>query len=298
MKRRLAGILTPITTPFENEMVSYQQLKSNMKKFRNTRLNGYFALGSNGESKFLTELEKLKILEVVLQEKADHQVVIASTDYESTRQTIVFSKQVAETGVDYISILPPFYFKKHMTDDSIVGYYTDVAEAVSVPVVAYNAPSFTGLTLSLSVIEKISQHQNIIGMKDTSNGNMSGYLSVCGDDFDILSGTVSTLFTAMLLGAKGGVISLANAFPDICCELYKEIMTGDIESARRIYYLLFGLNRSVSGRFGVAGVKYAMTIAGYYGGNPRRPLLPLNGDEQKYIFNAISKTGILHHCEL
>lgn len=294
MKKRLAGIFAPITTPFVKEEVSCHQLKINIKKYKDTRLSGFFALGSNGESKFLTENEKLKVLEVVLHEKADHQIVMAGTGYESTRQTIVFSKQVAEAGADFISILTPFYFKKRMTDDAIVGYYTDVAEAVSVPVIAYNAPGFTGITLSPSVIEKISQHPNIAGMKDTSKGNMSGYLRACGNDFNILSGTVSTLFTAMLLGAKGGVVSLANAFPDICCELYEKIMSGDMDGARRMHYRLFDLNRSVSASFGVAGVKYAMTIAGYHGGNPRRPLLPLNGDEQEYIFNAISKAEILN----
>ena len=294
MAKKLAGIIAPITTPFVNEDVSLEHLKSNMRKYKDTGLAGFFAIGSNGESKSLTEDEKLKIVEVVLQGKADHQLVMAGTGYESTRQTVAFSKKVAAMGVDFVSVVTPSYFKKRLTDDALIGYYNDVADAVPIPVLTYNAPGFTGMTLSAGVIEKISRHPNVAGMKDTSKGNMSSYLSVCGDDFDILSGTVSTLFTAMMEGAKGGVVSLANAFPAICCELYDSCKSGELDKARRLHYLLFTLNRSVSGSFGVAGVKYAMDLAGYHGGDPRLPLLPLTGEGQQFISEAISKTGLLN----
>lgn len=292
MEKKLSGIFAPITTPFVNEEVSYEQLKSNMKKYKETQLAGFFALGSNGESKSLTENEKLKILEMVLQEKAGHQIVMAGTGYESTRQTISFSRKIAEMGADFVSIVTPSYFKKRLTNDALIRYYTDVADAISIPVLAYNAPGFTGVTLSATVIKKISEHPNISGMKDTSTGNMSSYLEVCSEDFDILSGTVSTLFTAMVLGASGGVVSLANAFPKICCDLYNKFKSVDLEGARKLHYLLFKLNRSVSGGFGVGGVKYAMEVAGLYGGNPRLPLLPLNDKDRRFISYAISEAGL------
>lgn len=292
MKKKLSGIFAPITTPFVNEDVSLEHLKANMLKYRNTGLAGFFALGSNGENKSLAEDEKLKVLEVVLHEKAERQLLMAGTGYESTRQTIAFSKKVAEMGADFVSVVTPSYFKKRLTDEAMTGYYIDIADAVSVPVLAYNAPGFTGMTLSAKVVEKISQHPNIAGMKDTSAGNMSSYLDVCSDDFDILAGTISTLFTAMSLGASGGVVSLANAFPNPCCELYEKFNSGDLVGARQLHFRLFRLNRSVSGSFGVAGVKYAMEVGGYYGGDPRLPLLPLSDDNKKDICNALAKAGL------
>lgn len=292
MKKRLSGIFAPITTPFVNEEVSVEHLKANMLKYKNSGLSGFFALGSNGENKSLTEDEKLKVLEVVLQEKAEHQLVMAGAGYESTRQTIAFGKKVAQMGADFVSIVTPSYFKKRLTDEAMIGFYTDIADAVSVPVLAYNAPGFTGMTLSAKVVEKISQHPNVAGMKDTSTGNMSSYLDVCSDDFDILAGTISTLFTAMLLGATGGVVSLANAFPEPCCKLYQKYSSGDVEGARQLHYTLFRLNRSVSGSFGVAGVKYAMEIGGFYGGDPRLPLLPLSEANKQAIGSAVAKAGL------
>ena len=293
MSKKLSAISAPISTPFVNGEVSYNQLRSNMQKYSETALAGFFALGSNGESMFLTESEKLKVLEMVLQEKADHQIVMAGAGYESTRQTISFSNQVAEMGADFVSILTPSYFKKRLTDDAMIGYYTEVADAVPIPVVAYNAPGFTGMTLTPQVVEVISRHPNMIGMKDTSMGNMSNYLSVSGEDFDILSGTVSTLFESMLLGAKGGVVSLANAFPTPCCELYEACKAVDLDKARRLHYMLIKLNKSVSGSFGVAGVKYAAEVAGYHGGDPRKPLLPITEEGRQSIRKAIEEAGVL-----
>jgi len=293
MPKKLSGIAAPISTPFVNGEVAYDQLRSNIQEYSQTALAGFFALGSNGESMFLTESEKLKVLEVVLQKKADHQIVMAGSGYESTQQTISFSNQVAEMGADFVSILTPSYFKKRLTDDAMIGYYTDVADGVSVPVIAYNAPGFTGMTLTPKVVEVISRHPNVIGMKDTSKGNMSTYISAAGDDFDILSGTVSTLFESMLLGAKGGVVSLANVFPAPCCELYDACKAVDLDKARRLHYMLIELNKSVSGSFGVAGVKYAAEVAGYHGGDPRKPLLPITEEGRHSIRKAIEAAGVM-----
>jgi 4-hydroxy-2-oxoglutarate aldolase len=264
-----------------------------MRKYRDTELSGFFTLGSNGENKSLTATEKLKILEVVLQEKAGHQTVMAGAGYESTRETVSFCKKVADLGADFVSILTPSYFKKQLTDDALIGYYTDIANSVSIPVLIYNAPGFTGVTLSPYVIKAVSEHPNIAGMKDTSAGNMNSYLVAASDDFCILAGSVATLFTVLVLGGSGGVVSLANAFPASCCGLYTKFTSGDLEGARKLHYVLFKLNQSVSGSFGVAGVKYAMDVAGYYGGDPRLPLVPLNQINRRIVFDAISKSKLL-----
>ena len=293
MSQKVCGIFAPITTPFVDDEVLFDQFKENIRKYSQTPLNGYLVLGSNGESKSLTEDEKLKLLEIVLEYKADHQLVMAGTGYESTRQTIAFSKKVQQLGADLVSLVTPSYFKKSLSDDALIGYYTQVADALSIPVFAYNAPGFTGLTLSVNVIEAISQHPNIGGMKDTSPAGLAGYLEFCGENFDVLAGTMNTLFIGLSLGASGGVISLANAFPEPCCELYAAYTHNDIAKARRLHSTLFRLNQSVSGAAGVAGVKYAMELGGYHGGNPRLPLLPIKEIDKQRIRKAAEAAGVL-----
>ena len=293
MASKISGIFAPINTPFQNEEVAFDHFRENIRKYGKTPLSGFLVLGSNGENRSLTEDEKIKLLEIAIQEKAERQVVMAGAVCESTRETIDFSKKAQELGADLVSLLTPSYFKKSLTDDALIGYYTDVADALSIPVFAYNAPGFTGLTLSPKVIATISKHPNIGGMKDTSPDGIARYLEVCADDFDILSGTISTLFIGLALGASGGVVSLANAFPDACCELYEKYRSGDLDGAREMHHKLFVLNQSVSGKFGVAGVKFASELGGLYGGNPRLPLLPLKDEDKKSIKDAASKAGML-----
>lgn len=294
MKTKLAGIFAPITTPFVNEEVSLKQFKANIQKYKKTPLAGIFVLGSNGESKSLTESEKISLLEVVLAERGDHQMVMAGTGYESTRQTISFSKKVAQMGVDCVSIVTPSYFKKHMTDGALIAMYTEVAEALTVPVIIYNAPGFTGVTVSPKVIKALASHANIAGMKDSSTGNMSSYLLAAqGADFNVLAGTVSTLLPSMMLGATGGVVSLANAFPASSCELYERFAAGDAAGALKLHNTLYALNQSVSGSFGVAGVKYAMELGGFHGGDPRKPLLALKDTDKESIRAAAKAAGIM-----
>ncbi len=293
MKKKVSGVFAPISTPFIDDEVSFDRFKENIKKYSGTPLNGYLVLGSNGENKSLTEDEKLKLLEIVLQEKADHQLVMAGTGYESTRETITISKKAQPLGADLVSLFSPSYFKKSLTDDALIGYYTQVADSLSIPVFAYNAPGFTGLTISAAVIEAISQHPNIGGMKDTSPAGLAGYLEVCTDDFDVLAGSMNTLFIGLSLGASGGVISLANAFPEACCALYEAFTGGDVAAARQVHSRLFRLNKAVSGASGVAGVKYAMELGGYHGGNPRLPLLPIKDADKQRIKNAAEAAGVL-----
>lgn len=293
MEKKLAGIFAPITTPFVDEEVSLEQFRENIQRYAASPLAGLFVLGSNGESKSLTESEKLALLEVVMAERKDTQLIMAGTGYESTRQTIAFSKKVASMGVDCISVVTPSYFKKSMTDEALIGFYTDVAEAVEVPVIVYNAPGFTGLTVSPKVVAKLASHPNIAGMKDSTGGNPSGYIQAArGTQFSVLSGTIGTLFMVMAMGGTGGVVSLANAFPAPPCRLYDSLTAGQYEDALIQHYTLYELNKAVSGSFGVAGVKYAMELGGFHGGNPRKPLLPISDKGKQAIADAVKIAGL------
>ena len=293
MWKELKGIFAPINTPFVNEEASVEFMRQNVRRYAKTALAGYLAIGSNGENKCLTDDEKLSILQVVLEEKAEKQIVMAGAGDESTRLTIAFAKRAVSLGVDYISVVTPSYFKKSLTDDALIGYYTDIAEALPVPVLIYNAPGFTGVTLSAKVIETLAKHPNIAGMKDTSTDGIGKYLlAAAGTPFQVLSGTINTLLIGLVLGAKGGVVSLANAYPEPCCELFEKFRKGDLEGARKIHFNLFRLNNFVSGKFGVAGVKYASEVAGYHGGSPRLPVLPLKDTDKKLIRDAIHAAGL------
>jgi len=257
-------------------------------------LKGYLALGSNGENKSLTNEEKEKVLKTIIKNKHKDQVVMAGCIFESTRETIEFAKIAEDLGADFITLLPPSYFKKEMTDPVLLRYFSDVANSLKTPCLVYNAPQFCGgTTLSVNLIKELAKHPNIVGVKDSSTGNIESFLLAVRDVFNVMPGSANFFVNGIIMGAPGGVISLANVFPEITCKLYDLTVGKQYEEAFKLNERVIQLNKAVSGTGGVAAVKYAMDLAGLYGGLPRLPLLPLGDDVKKKIEDYLKKEGLI-----
>jgi 4-hydroxy-2-oxoglutarate aldolase len=296
MDKNLSGIFAPVTTPFDSKgEVAYDKLIDNMKFYAKSSLKGYLALGSNGENKSLTNSEKEKVLSTIAKNKGAGQTVMAGCIFESTKETIEFAKIAESNGADYITLLPPSYFKKEMTDPVLLKYFSDIADSVKKPCLVYNAPQFCGGTvLSVNLIKDLAKHPNIVGVKDSSNSaNIEGYLFAVRDTFNVMPGSANFMLSALVMGANGGVISLANIFPEITCDLYNLIVNKKYEEAFKLNEKILLINKNVSGSGGVAAVKYAMDLAGLYGGNPRLPLLPIGDDLKKKISDYLKKEGLI-----
>jgi 4-hydroxy-2-oxoglutarate aldolase len=296
MEKNLMGVFAPITTPFDEKgEVAYNKLIDNMKFYAKSGLKGYLALGSNGENKSLTTEEKTKVLDTIIKHKGTNQFVMAGCIFESTKETIEFAKIAERLGSDFITLLPPSYFKKEMTDAVLLRYFSEVANNVKKPCLVYNAPQFCGGTvLSVSLIKDLAKHPNIIGVKDSSNAaNIESYLFAVRDSFNVIPGSANFFMNALFMGANGGVISLANIFPDMTCQLYDLVVAKKYEEAFKLNEKVIQTNKSVSGTGGVAAVKYAMDLAGLRGGNPRLPLLPLGDDVKKKIEDYLKKEGLI-----
>lgn len=295
MNTKLMGVFAPITTPFDEKgEVAYDKLIENMKFYAKSSLKGYLALGSNGENKSLTNQEKEKVLGTIIKNKGAKQVVMAGCIFESTKETIDFAKIAQGLGTDFITLLPPSYFKKEMTDDVLLKYFSDVANSVTTPCLVYNAPQFCGgTTLSVSLVKDLAKHPNIVGMKDSSTGNIESFLLAVRDNFYVIPGSANFFMNGLIMGAPGGVISLANVFPEITCELYNLTVNKKYEEAFKLNEKIILMNKAVSGSGGVAAVKYGMDLAGLYGGNPRLPLLPLSDDLRKKIQNYFKKEELI-----
>lgn len=295
IKEKLSGVFVPAITPFVNDEVQFDKLEKNIKKLNNTSIRGYLALGSNGENKSLTYSEKLKVLEVFINNKAD-KIVMAGTGCESTKETISFSKDAAKLGADFVSVLTPSYFAKQIKDDILIDYYTEIAENSIVPVLIYNAPGFAGgVKVSPKVAGRLASHENIVGMKDSSTDGIMGYLAASRGmkNFYVIAGSANFFLTGLMCGATGGILSLANAFPDICCELYDYFIKGEMEKAIESHFKVFKLNSKVSGSGGVSAVKAASTLSGFYGGEPRKPLKPLIPAQVEELEKYFKEEGLI-----
>jgi 4-hydroxy-2-oxoglutarate aldolase len=291
---RLSGVFAPITTPFhEQGDLLLEKLSSNIQRLNQSRLRGYLVLGTNGEFRSLSTHEQMEVLQTVVKTASPGKVIMAGTGAESTKVSIELCHQAAEIGAHYGSLITPFFFAKKMTDKALIQHFVQVAEQSPIPVLLYNNPGVTGVTISTAVIKEVSSHPKIVGMKDSSPGNLSAYILNANPGFSLLAGSANFFFTGLVMGAVGGVLSLADAFPEPCCKLYDLGVNGQLKEGRELQFQLMELNQKVSGKFGVAGVKAAMDYAGFYGGPPRAPLIPLTAEEKKKLLEELRVSGFL-----
>ncbi|TFB08331.1 dihydrodipicolinate synthase family protein [Candidatus Atribacteria bacterium MT.SAG.1] len=295
-KKKLSGVFTPNTTPFPNEEVAYDKIAENIERYNQTKLKGYMPLGSNGEFRSLTDEESIKIIAVYQKYISSGKTLIAGVMRESAKATIEFIKKIADKGVDFATILAPHYFVNYMTNEALIKYYTTIADQSPIPVMIYNAPKFAGgLVFSTNLMSVLAEHPKIAGMKDTSKEDISIYVNAIpkGADFYILAGTINKLYAGLKAGAIGGVVSMADYLPDICCELQELFDAGKIKEAEKLDVYTRELSKNAAGKYGVAGVKAAMDLLGYYGGNPRIPLLPLNDEQKAELKVVLEKESLL-----
>jgi len=292
-KQKLSGVFAPVVTPFQGDQPDLDALAFNLTKLRQTNLTGYLALGSNGEVKSLTDEERLLVLEVFAQEKGD-KVVMVGTGCESTKETIEKSHVAAQMGFEYVSVLTPHYHAKQMDGPTLQRYYERIAEAISVPLLLYNAPQFAGgVQIPPKTIAELSRHPNIVGIKDSSAAGPGRFLADLDpdEDFSVLAGGISFFYSSLHVRAAGGVLSLANVLPDACTELYDLFVRGMYDRARELSAGLIRLNQAISGTWGVAGVKTAMDLVGFQGGRPREPLTPVPAEAIAQIKQALMNEG-------
>ncbi len=294
-QKKLSGVFAPVVTPFSSDKLALDDLRFNLQKLKETDLAGYLALGSNGEFRSLTDKEQVQILEVFAEEKGD-KVVMVGTGCESTKQTIEKSKLVCEMGFDYVSVLTPCYFARQIDGNILKSHYERIADSIDIPVLLYNAPGFTGgVRIPAQTILELSRHPNIAGMKDSSPEGPAKLLARLdpAEDFHVLAGSANFFYPCLHLGAPGGVISLANALPGPCCDLYRLFTQGKYDEAKTLHFRISRLNQAVSGAWGIAGVKAAMDIIGFKGGQPRGPLRAVTKEAVEEIKRQIVNEGFI-----
>lgn len=295
MTQPLSGIFVALTTPFEKERVSLSKLKNNIEKYNRFDLAGYVVLGSTGEGIMMSEKEGLDAIEAVRTTAAEGRIVIAGTGAASTHETVAFANKAAAAGAHYGLVVTPFYYKAQMTAQVLETYFRSVADQAKIPIIMYTVPKFTGLDLPLQTVLALADHPNIAGLKDSS-GNLSYVSEVlkgCPSTFSLLQGHGSLLLSALALGAKGGILALANMAPFETAEIFRLVQTGKFEQARSIQMRVLTVNQRIVGGYGVPGIKCAMDLLGYQGGYPCPPLQPVTQDVRESIKKLLTDAQLL-----
>lgn len=295
-ERPLGGLLPPIPTPFDADgEVAYDRLLANLERWNREPLDGYVVGGSNGEFVFLSAEERVEVVRVARQAVPADRWLLAGTAAESTRETIALTERMAQAGADAALVVTPFYYKSKMTPEALEAHYRQVADASPIPVLLYSVPVYTGLDLPAEVVVRLAEHPNILGIKD-SGGNVAkmGYMvHQTPPGFRVLTGSGANLLGALAMGAVGAVSALANIAARRLAEVVTHFSRGEVEAARQAQLPLIEVNTAVTARYGIAGLKAAMDMVGYYGGPVRAPLLPLPDEDRARLRTILARAGLL-----
>lgn len=292
---QLKGIFVPVVTPFNRRGdIDEPGFRSNIREYIKQGFDGILIAGSTGEGPYLTERERLRLVEIARPVIPAPQLLLVGTGVETTRQTIHLSKEAVKRGADALLVLTPGYFKNRMDPPALTAHFSAVADAVTRPVLIYSIPQFTGIHIDPSTIARLSRHGNIAGLKESS-GNMDFMREVLKKSkagFRVLAGSALIMLDAFQAGASGAVLGPANYIPDICLEIYRLYSRNDIQAARVLQQRILSMVQEVNVRAGIPGIKYALDLCGYTGGKPRSPLLPLRRAEERKVAAALREVGI------
>jgi len=287
----LSGIFPALTTPFSDDgSVSLSGLKHNIHRYNSTGLSGYVVLGSTGEAVLLSRAEMDGILQTVKENAAKEKLLIAGTGAESTAETIERTKRAADLGYQVALVKTPYYYKPAYKPEVLIAHYRRVADASPIPVLLYSVPQFTGVTLETPEIVALSEHSNVLGIKDSSGQvhRISEVLGLARSSFQILTGGAPVVLPSLSVGARGAILALASALPEKCVALYQFFRQGDRNNARELQIALARASRTMVSASGIAGVKFVMDQRGYHGGVPRLPLQPLSDRSKQDILEILA----------
>jgi 4-hydroxy-2-oxoglutarate aldolase len=292
--QNLRGILLPFPTPFHLDgEVNAPAMRSNIERWSETGVTGYVALGSTGERVHLEERERLDVIETARRAVPQTLAFIVGAGQQSTRATTGEVRRLAEAGADAVLLLTPHFYRGAMTQDALFRYYMTVADSATVPVLLYSMPELTGVALAPETVARLSEHENIVGIKDSSGDiiNFAETVRLVPDDFAVLTGNGPLLYAALAAGATGGILAVGCAAPRLAVDIYSAFKAGDHARARELQRRLTPLGLAVPKRYGIGGLKAALDLLGYTGGHVRAPLQDASEEARREIARLLKECG-------
>src|SRR5436190_20091680 len=209
MPINLNGLLLPITTPFTTAGdLDSQGLIANIQKWNTNGITGYVVLGSTGERVNLDEREYLQVIATAREAVPNTMTFIVGAGQQSTRGTVNEIERAAKAGAEAVLVITPHYYKSAITQDALIRHYTDVADASSIPIILYSMPDLTGVKIEPETAARLSQHENIIGIKDSSADvpKLAETVRFVPDDFAVMIGNGTVFCEALQAGARAGIL--------------------------------------------------------------------------------------------
>ncbi|WP_198469970.1 4-hydroxy-tetrahydrodipicolinate synthase [Acetomicrobium sp. S15 = DSM 107314] len=290
------GILPAMVTPLnDREEVNEKALRSLVDFLVDNGVHGIFVVGSQGEAYALSRDEKKKVMETAVEQAAERVPVYAGTGAVTTREAVELTRMAEGIGVDAVSVITPYFLSP--SQEELYEYYKIIANSTSLPILLYNNPGKTGgVSISVGLAERLSQIENIVGIKDSS-GDMTltgEYIRKTRDKgFSVLAGRDTLILSTLLYGGSGAISATANVAPKIAVDIYEHFVKGDIEKAREAQFALAPLRVAFElGTFPVV-IKEALKIIGIDAGPAKSPVKDLSDAKRQELKEILKGMGLL-----
>jgi 4-hydroxy-2-oxoglutarate aldolase len=295
MGKRPNGLLVPITTPFDSTTgeVAPVHLRENARSLLDTGVQGILAAGSTGEASLLDESEFRSILEWLRDVVPPEKWLLAGTGQESTRATVEACKVAATEGADAVLVRSPAYYAPVMTLEALTEHFRRVADESPVPVMLYNMPKYTHVSLSDTLFAALNDHPNIWGSKDSSGDlkNLASYQEAA-PEWTLFVGSGALYYAALELGTAGAIAATGCFATGLTCEIGTAFSQGDKQRSGAVQERVASLHKGIVSELGIAGVKAAMDATGTYGGPVRAPLRDLDQQKSAKMLELLSEAGL------
>lgn len=275
MANLCTGIIPAILTPFtKDEEIDYGQLRVHVRRMLTAGVHGIFCLGTNGEFYALSETEKLKVVEVVVDEVNGAVPVYAGSGEIATRTVVRLTNQFKALGASAVSIVTPYFINPSQSE--LYQHYARIATETEFPIILYNIPMRTHVNLEPAAVAALARDfTNIIGIKDSS-GDIElteNYIQQTPSDFKVMGGNDGLILDTLILGGSGAIAATANVIPEILVKLYDTYLAGDLDSARKWQDKVAPLRADFKYGTSPGVIKLQASLCGYQVGNSRMPII-------------------------
>ncbi|GAX59585.1 dihydrodipicolinate synthase [Candidatus Scalindua japonica] len=286
------GSIVAMVTPFAGGVVDYNKLGELVDYHIENGTNAIIPCGTTGESPTLTHEEHGEVIGKVIEVANGRIPIIAGTGSNNTREAINLTRHAKEKGADGSLLITPYYNKP--TQQGLYDHYKAILEEVDIPIIIYNVPSRTGVSISPETVARLFEFKkNIVAIKEATGDidQASQILNLC--DITVLSGDDSLTLPLMSIGGKGVVSVIANILPRQVSELVSSFLNGELEVSQRLHKNLFPLCKAMFIETNPIPVKTAMKLLGRLNGEMRLPLCNISNEHEKQLNNALKEYGLI-----
>jgi len=288
-----SGALTALVTPFRNGEVDVEALEGMVEFQIHGGIHGLVPCGTTGETPAMTEEEDRLVIGTVVRVASGRVPIVAGSGSNSTDMAIKYTKMAQEEGADGSLQVAPYYNKP--TQEGLYRHFATIAEGTDLPIILYNIPGRTAVTVSAEIIGRLAEIPNIVGVKEsTLSMNMTSDIkSLCGEDFSILSGDDPMTLPMMALGGQGVISVASNVAPAAVSDMVRALLDGDFERGRELHYELLPLFRALFVETNPIPVKAAASILGLCSDEMRLPMTPLQDENLGVLRQVMEESNHL-----